>query len=298
MNAITDKINFGKVDVIGGLVASSILVDLNISVWVGRKTDKKNTQKIVDDNNAQARDAAHVTKKLFVGNPKLDAIVRKGNAARTYLADKTMPWMGDLKLLPMSQFLRFQEDMAVLQDAFYAAVEDFLRDYDIQVSAMAFKLGALFDRDEYPAANEIRQKFRMTWEFSPLPAAGDFRVEAEASLRREMEEAYTKVMQQKIEASMRIMWGRLKETLEHMVDRLGETDGKPNVFRDTMLENAKELVNLLKDFNLAKDPEMERARIALSSIIDHVEPSELRTNKEIRNDVKKNVADILGKFSF
>lgn len=298
MNAIVEKTQLQTADAIGGLVASAVLVDLNISVWVGRKTDKKNTKKVVEDAGATSNDAAHVTKKLFVGNPKLEEVMRRATAARAYVADRTLPWMGDLKLLPMTQYLTFQDDMEDLKAEFDNAVNDFLKDYDIQVSAMAFKLGALFDRKEYPSAHEIRNKFDMSWSISPLPAAGDFRVEAEAELRKNLQRAYQEQMEKRIQSSMTTMWTRLKETLEHMVDRLGETDGKPNIFRDSMLENAKELVNLLRDFNLANDPKMEQARKQLMAIIDGVEPDELRKNKDVRADVRANVSDILSKFNF
>lgn len=69
-------------DVIGGIVSSAVLLDLNISVWAGRKKDKTNTEKVVADNHAQSKDAALVTKRLFVDNPKLDAINKQASAIR------------------------------------------------------------------------------------------------------------------------------------------------------------------------------------------------------------------------
>lgn len=296
MNAMTEQIHL---NVSGGLTASAVLLDLDISVWVGRKTDKKNQRKIVDESGAKTSDAAHVTKKLFVDNPKLEEIMRRATATRTYVAERTLPWMGDLKLLPMSRFLQVSEDLARLRDEFNDAVDDFLRDYDLQISAQAFKLGTLFDRTQYPSADELRHKFAITWNVLPLPEAGDFRVDAENTLKREMQEAYNKAMSERIESSMRVMWGRLHECLTHLIDRLGyKEDGKPNIFRDSMLQNAKDLTGLLKDFNLANDPELERARQQLNALLDGVEPDELRKNDLIREDVRKNAADILSKLDF
>jgi len=284
--------------IVGGLVASSILVDLSVSVWVGRKLDKKNTKKIVSDNNATTRDAALVTKKLFADNKLLEEVSRRANKVRTYVDDVTLPWMAGTKLLPMTAFLNFQQRMAALSDEFYEAVEEFLKDYDIQVSAMAFKLGSLFDRTEYPDADTIRSRCRMSWDFMPLPTAGDFRVDAEQMLCNELQLAYEAALKRKIEDSMESMWQRLKECLDHLMDRLGSTDGKNNIFRDSLMQNALELVNLLKDFNIAKDPKMEQARQLLLAAIDGVEPEELRKNENVREDVRKSVSDILSKFAF
>jgi hypothetical protein len=293
MNAMTE------INAVGGLVASSVLVDLNISVWVGRKIDRGNTRKVVADNHARSSSAALVTKKLFVDNPKLEEINRVANKSRTYVSSVSLPWMGDMKLLPMSRFLDFQETMRALSDEFYTAVKDFLKDYDVQVSAMAFKLGTLFERSEYPTDKELATKFSFGWNISPLPTSGDFRVDAEQDLRDSLREQYERAMNDRINVSMNTMWGRLKECLEHMVDRLGKDEGGKNkIFRDSMLENAKELVNLLADFNISKDPNMERVRMQLHHLIDNVEPEELREHPAIREDVRRNVEDILSKFKF
>jgi hypothetical protein len=132
-----------------------------------------------------------------------------------------------------------------------------------------------------------------------LPTSGDFRVDAEQDLRDSLREQYERAMNDRINVSMNTMWGRLKECLEHMVDRLGKDEGGKNkIFRDSMLENAKELVNLLADFNISKDPNMERVRMQLHHLIDNVEPEELREHPAIREDVRRNVEDILSKFKF
>lgn len=285
--------------IVGGLVSSAVLVDLNISTWTGRKTAKDETKRVVKDANAKASDAAHVTKKLFVGNPLFQEITTQSNRMRGYVQTYTLPWMGDLRLLPIAKFEQFQQDMGNMQADFDAAVDKFVRDYDVQVAAMSFKLGALFDRNEYPGASEIRTKFRVSWDFSPVPTSGDFRVDAENHLRQEMQEVYERAMQSRIEASMNSMWERLHECLTHLADRLGtKEDGKNNIFRDTMLENAKELVNLLQVFNITNDQRLEQARRKLLAAVDGVEPDELRKNDAIRADVKSQVDEILDKFDF
>lgn len=286
-------------NVIGGLVASSILVSLNVSVWVGRKTDKKNTNKVVSDNNATSKDAALVTKKIFADNPLLAEVSRKASKARVYVDSISLPWMAGTKLLPMTKFLEFQENMEDLRIEFDAAVDAFLANYDIQVSAMAFKLGTLFDRGEYPMESELRQKFHMEWDFMPLPTSGDFRVDAEQALRTNLQEFYDTSVGNKVNESMKLVWEKLKTSLTHLVDRLGEDDsGKNNVFRDSLMENAHELVNLLSNFNITNDADMEQARKMLLAAIDGVEVKELRKNDETRSTVRADVQSILDKFTF
>jgi hypothetical protein len=279
---------------VGGLVASAVLIDLNISMWAGRKTARDVTDKVVAENNAKARDAAHVTKKLFVDNPKFAEIGKAGNRIRNYVNAHTLPWMGDMRLLPIAQFMEFTDAMNDMKGEFEAAVDSFLTDYSTAVRAMAFKLGNLFDRNEYPDAAHVRAKFDVQWRVCPVPTAGDFRVDAENRLKQELAEQYGRALNERIAEAMAAMWGRLHECLTHMKERLDyKDDGKPNVFRDSMLENAHELLSMLRALNVTGDPKMESARRDLAAALAGVEAQELRKNEKVREDVRARVSDIL-----
>jgi hypothetical protein len=70
------------------------------------------------------------------------------------------------------------------------------------------------------------------------------------------------------------------------------------VFRDSLVENAVELVDLLKHFNLTNDPSMEQARVALHDAINYHDADDLRNHPESRAVVKSKVDEILNKFNF
>jgi hypothetical protein len=73
---------------------------------------------------------------------------------------------------------------------------------------------------------------------------------------------------------------------------------KMRVFRDTLLENAVEMVDMLKHLNITKDPNMEQARQALKSAISNHDLDDLRSSMTARNAVKTQVDAILSKFNF
>ena len=70
------------------------------------------------------------------------------------------------------------------------------------------------------------------------------------------------------------------------------------IFRDTLVENAVELVDMLRHFNITQDASMEQARLALHDAIHGYEASDLRENFVAREAVKRKVDEILGKFNF
>ena len=75
---------------------------------------------------------------------------------------------------------RFKQEMSKREAHFWALVSAFERDYPILITSMALQLGTLFKRDEYPDPRTITSKFGFRPQFSPVPEAGDFRVDVAA----------------------------------------------------------------------------------------------------------------------
>jgi len=87
---------------------SSMLVDLNIGVWTGRKMDKKVSAEIDASKNTKTQ-AGNYHKKLLAGTQKLDQIQKLVTAIRTWHYQQTLPWSdGGSRLLPMANFFDYK----------------------------------------------------------------------------------------------------------------------------------------------------------------------------------------------
>lgn len=280
------------------IATSAMLCDLNISVWSARKLDRKVSEEVTNTKGA-TRSAARVNKNLLADDPKLGAILSHASDTRNWLARVTIPWSDyGTRLVTTAQFFDFKAALDARKDEFDALVQDFVAIYPTLISAQAFKLGTMFDRNEFPHPDEIARKFSMRYTFMPLPESGDFRVdignEAAAALRAEYDAEY----QRRVKECMDDVWQRLKGVLDRISDRLGSDDGKNRVFRDTLVTNAIEVCDLLKYLNVANDPALEQARKFTERALIGVTPDELRKNPAVREDVRAKVDDILGKFSW
>ena len=172
-------------------------------------------------------------------------------------------------------------------------MSEFLRDYPTLISAQAFQLGALFDRNEFPDVEEIASKFRFKVGFLPLPSTGDFRIDAPNEVVADMQKEYEAMYNERIEQVNQDLWNRLHDTLTHMSDRLGyDTTGKAKIFRDSMVDNAVELCDMLKRLNVTNDPKLEKARAKLESALLGVDADELRA-EGARDEVKHSVDTII-----
>ena len=281
------------------IASSAMLVELSISTWTARKLDKKVSNE-VDMAKGAKTSAVNVNKNLLAGTGFLDTITKYAANARAWHISQTLPWSDNgMRLLPVSNFITYKEQLNELDRNFNELVSKFIDAYPNLVSAAAFQLGDLFNRDEYPEAEKISKKFKFECNFFPVPTAGDFRVDINAEAQAELLASCNKAYEERINGAMKEAWTRLHEHLLRMSERLDfDGSGDKKIFRDSLVENAVELVDMLKHFNITNDSSMEQARLDLHNAIKNYDAQDLRENFMAREAVKKKVDDILGKFNF
>ena len=274
---------------------NACICELNISVWTARKHDKVASREVKFDKGAHSDDAARVNKNLMAGMANLKKVTDFVAATRSSFYTMTLPWSDSgQRLIPMAQFFELKQWINTQEIEFNSIVGEFLRDYPTLISAQAFQLGALFNRNEYPSVDDIRHKFGFRVGFLPLPQAGDFRVDATTEVINEMEEQYKETLNTRIQQVNEDLWERLHSTIKHMADRMGvSADGKKNIFRDSMVENAVDLCDLLKRLNITNDQKLEKARASLESALLGVDATELRKDGA-REEMAIKLDNILG----
>lgn len=285
---------------LSGVARSAMLVSLNISVYSGRKQDKRTQAEVVAAKNSGSSRAASVYKNLFSDCPELDAISKFQSRARLRHYQLTLPWDDNgQRLLPTKAMFDYKAEMNRYADEFDRLVEAFLDKYDTLVAAAAFKLGTLFDRDEYPTRDQVLDKFRFDLAFTPLPTAGDFRLDIESEVQNDLARQYEARMKAQLDAAQHDAWNRLYDALSRIKDRLTlEEDGKRRIFHDTTITNAQELCELLTPLNVTNDPKLETARRMLEDAIGGVNPQELRKEESVRSETLRKVATTLDQFDW
>lgn len=284
---------------------SAMLVDLNISVWTGRKMDKKVADEIDAAKNTKAK-AGNYSKHLLAGTKKLEDLQKLVSAIRVWHYEQTLPWSDSgSRLLPMSNFFDYKATLNDYEKQFNELVAEFLTDYDTLVTAAAFQLGDLFDKDDYPTALRVSTKFNMKYVFLPVPEAGDFRVDVGEAGRAELREQYEKFYGDKLNEALQDAWTRLHECVKHMSEKLADsatprmTKEGPNstqIFRDSLMTNAYDLCSLLTKLNVTNDPKLEQARQGLEAAISGKCADDLRKSDEVRMQTKAKIDEILSYF--
>jgi len=285
---------------IAGVARAAMLVDFQVSIYSGRKQDKTTQAEVTTAKGANSKKAASVYKSLFAECAELDAITKFQARARADHYRLTKPWNDyGARLLPTALLQEYKKVMNAHQNEFDRLVQAFLLKYDTLVAAMAFQLGTLFDRNEYPTSAGVAQKFRMEISFSPLPTAGDFRLDIESEVQKDLIKQYEKRMESQLQNAAQDSWTRLHEALTRLSDRLVvEEDGTKRKFHDTLITGAVDLCELLTHMNITQDPALEKARRKLEEVISGVTPKELREEDGTRTLTKQKVDEILGAFDW
>ena len=287
--------------------SSAMLVDIGISVWTGRKLDKQVSAEI-DQAKSTKTKAGNYHKNLLAGSEKLAEIGKIASAVRNWHYTQTSPWSdAGSRLLPATLFMDYKLKLSEYEKMFTDAVDKFLAEYDQLVNQSAFTLGALFNRDDYPSVDNIRRKFAFTYMFSPVPESGDFRVDVGNQGMAELRTNFESAINTRIKTAIEDMRTQLIDQLNHMSEKLSDLDEPrtlkdgtivtTQIFRDSLVENAVELVKNLKHLNITQDPDVETMRAELESAIKNIDAQTLRDSDEARRKTKARVDALLGKFA-
>jgi hypothetical protein len=284
------------------LSRTTTLVAVTISQWTARKLDKD----ITDDTNKRLGASADAGRynKLLIESKRLEKLNALVSAARDLHYSMTKPWIDKgPRILPNALFAKFSEKFRELKREFNIEADAFARAYPDYVAERRIKLNGAFKEKDYPSSSEIRDKFQLDMKVLPFPEATDFRADLDADvvadIKRELEESTVSVT----EDAMKHTYRQIAETVGHMAEKLKEYGVKKGAsnrgswFADTLVENVRELAELLPAFNLTGDVKLAEITERISRDLCTEEPEELRDNPKVRADVAKSADAIVAEVS-
>jgi len=287
-----------------GIDTSTMLVELSISTWSARKLDRNVTDEITHEKNA-TKDAGRYNKNLFAGRKEVTEIQAVAGAARTYLYENSAPWSNaGQRWIPTTRLLKMDTRLSDFRAQFDEQVESFCNAYSGLITAQAMSLGDTFNRNDFPPASDIRRRYGFTYDFLPVPSAGDFRVDIANDAQEDLRSRLTQALEDRVSRAVGDVQARLVEHLQRMAERLGtDTDAKTGEpknrkFHDTLVTSAFDLCDLVADFNVAGDKTLADARQRLEAALTNVTATTLREDPEVRENTRKEVAGILDLFKF
>ena len=254
---------------------SAMLAALNITQWSARKHDKSVSDKVDQDNGA--KDAGRYN-KLLVDKTALEPCNQIASAARAHLYKVTLPWgENGERLLPATLFFDFKNEMQTFESEFLNRVQTFVGLYPSLRENARTRLGQLYQPKDYPLDHEVADKFGFNIAITPVASADDFRVKLNDEYVESIKADITARMQERQKDAVKDCWLRVRKVVTAMHERLKDEKA---VFKDSLIGNARELIDILPALNLTNDPELTNIATELQTIL--MPPDRLRQDKVLR----------------
>lgn len=268
----------------------ALLVQLRVSQWTARKYDKRATQEVAS-NHGTTTAAGRYNKSLLPMNDYLDRVHKKTTHIREKFYNNTLPWgIEGTMMLPTSNYLQFMTDFRKEKSEWWSLVNVFSDNYmDLKDNAKR-SLGSLYNEDDYPSVDAIRTKFDIDMAVFPVPS-NDFRTNIASDELQKIQQDVERRVQDAQQQAMKEVWTRLFDRVKHMAEKLADPKA---IFRDSMIDNAREICALLPRLNFTDDPQLEEMRQDVEAkLIKH--PEALRNDPDLRRDTAAEAKAIMDK---
>jgi hypothetical protein len=298
----SNQMELTKPDHLISLASSAVLVSVDISVWSATKQDRGISDEVTTSKNAD-KSAGRYVKNLLANHPKHKAVVNYRQTIYNWLQRRTYKWNQSQNLLPSVDVPKFKQEYHEHQLAFHGLVDSLVADYDSIVSDMAFKQGDMFNRNDYPMAEQVASKFSLNLYVSEVPM-NDFRCGIAEDIADDLFNTYKQQAQTIIESIGLEQSERMVEVMQSIShccghdekEVNGETTTKRRKIYDTTIQKALEMCESFKRFNLKNDSGLEQARASLEKVLRGVKAEDIRDSDAVRHHVKEGIDDILSKF--
>ena len=282
---------------IKSLAEKAMLVTLKMSRYGTTKLDR--------DETAAYGGSHNVYKSLFSGsNNRVKKANSAFNAVYTYLKENTVPWAKGVDMINSDQYLPLTTKIRTLKADARAAVEDLLTNLEAEIAAdMNYRQscaastgkGHIISRADYPSLDEMRSKYSIDVQISPVPKPNDFdprhgvSEEDIASLQRQLDDAATNGGKHVIK--------QMLEPMEKAVVNLSTPVEDVKKFYNSIVTNMVDVADRMRRANISDDPAISQRIHELTTLSTDLNRNTdvLRHSHTARSAAVNDISTLMGK---
>jgi len=285
-------------DLIAALRESALLANVTIGVWRAEQSNRQALEKLKADAGATGDVGRLLINRLAGSDEKYKEVISEFNTVRTLHNSMTLPWVSDPtaerakgpRLLPNLLFQKYLEQVGAQKTKAFKILDEFMTLYPACVARARAQLAGLAEAD-YPDLDEVRSRFRVHFDFEPIPEGASFKGLPEFTTER-LAKGLEQRQARMLAEAQKSMWDTVKERVGHIVDRLSDPETR---FKEATLDNTKELLTLLPGWNLGGDPHVGHVVNEIKTMLDGIDGKIIRDNPVVRKEVADKAKDILGR---
>ena len=279
----------------------AMLVALHITAWSGRLYDRDASNQVAAQNDASSS-AGRYNKRLLPKSAFAN-LTSVTSEARTKHYENSLPWDDKgARLLTVANYEHYTATLDTLRETIVHHRARFIDDYNDNIDQARIDLGTLFRLEDYPSKEQLQGKFAIRYRIAPVPNADHFIAKLASDdtdrVKREIEQN----IQEQLHDAIADLYRRFADAIQRVSQRLqNDDDGKPLIFRNSMIDNIRELVDIVPRLNIFGDHELAQLCQQVKDKIANVDPDALRPSKSFdpaaRAQVKQDADELMEKFA-
>lgn len=270
----------------------AMLVRLRVHMLYGSRTDRQVTDETIERKGAK-RDTGRWTTN-FIPKESVKDVISARNRIKAIHDFFTLPWLGDgTRILPTQLYDKYMERYNSSVEDWQKSVDDFMQTYPtIREQAERRLAGLLTDEvlRSIPSVEEARSKFSIDHDVFPMPNENDFRVNLGADKINVLKSSVKNSIERMTTEAVNDTYDKLGKILKRIFETLSDKDAK---FKNSLIGNLKDLVELMPMFNLNDDPKLEELRRMCDEQLANIDPQKLRDNMSLRKRTAKKAEEIM-----
>lgn len=275
------------------IASSALIVNLSRSVPDLVKNDPEAAKALARIKNADI--GAVTARKSLIDSPALKDLQRLSREIYQWHIKNTVPW-GDLgqRLKDNAGLIDYRNTMNKFEIQFEALANKVVYEYPACCARAQNRLGDLYDPALFPSVEELRRKMSLRVTYEPIADPSNFIVQIGDQAAEEMKKQYNDVLSSRMEGISNYIYEKLREPLTNLVKRIDyEADDAPTGFRNTIVDNVMQIVELMGTCNFNNDPKIDRLKRELRNALKGVTPDALREDSGLRRHTKQEVQKII-----
>ncbi len=267
-------------------------VRISIS-WLGvRKSLSREQQSQAAHAFGAEGDYVSAAKKLLdTSHPTFKAVTAVRHRIVSLFKGMSLPYPEPgVRLIRQDDIATFDVQMTTLKADLADAVGRLDEQYAELRDDARQQLGDLYNSADYP--DTLNNLFDVTWDFPSFQPPDYLR-----QLSPELYEQECQRVQARFDEAVRLaeeaFTGELAKLVSHLSERLaGNEDGRPKVFRDSVVENLTEFFDRFRHLSLGSDAQLDELVDQAQRVVRGIEPQQLRDNQTLRQHVATELSSV------
>ncbi|MBL8829741.1 MAG: hypothetical protein JNM18_22370 [Planctomycetaceae bacterium] len=195
-----------------------------------------------------------------------------------------------IRLIRQADIEFFHHAANLLQGELTQAVAELDAHFEELKAAACERLGQLFNAADYPQS--LRGLFAVEWDFPSLEPPAYLR-ELNPELFRQEQARVAARFEEAVQLAEEAFIAEFGQLVGHLTERLsGHDDGRPKIFRDSVIENLRTFFERFQQLNVRNDAQLDELVAEAQRIVQGVAPQRLREDGTLRQSVASQLSAV------